>query len=86
MRWKMFCLYCHGAFTARNRRAKFCSVKHRVAYFRLRENLKQRQLDTESKAIKPAQSCGPIPLPDLTNRSQLEEYPEFKEYEPKERY
>lgn len=55
------CLYCHKTFFARNSRAKFCSLKHRVAYFRLRQQFRKRQAEASPKQ---RQSLSPIALPD----------------------
>lgn len=61
MQHTYFCLFCQQPFTAHNSRAKFCSIKHRVAYFRKKR--KDQQLVSENKAA-----------------SEVEDYPEFKEY------
>jgi hypothetical protein len=55
------CLFCHKIFFARISRAKFCSLKHRVAYFRLRQQFRKRQAEASSKQT---QSMTPIALPD----------------------
>ncbi len=73
------CLFCHTNFPARTRRAKFCSSKHRVYFFRARqtvrppigsvENAMWRQLQP---VAEPLEDQIPIALPDLSN-SELEE-------------
>jgi len=55
------CLYCHKTFFAHNSRAKFCSLKHRVAYFRLRQQFRKRQVEASAKQT---QTLSPIGLPD----------------------
>ena len=37
------CGFCLQAFTPKNTKAKFCSTRHRVAYFRRKRKLEQKQ-------------------------------------------
>jgi hypothetical protein len=42
------CVFCSCSFTAKSAKARFCSLKHRVAYFRLVQNLHNSKTVTTS--------------------------------------
>ena len=59
------CRYCSKFFTPKNPKGKFCSTRHRVAYFRQQRKQQQKQL---------VQLCQQLPA---TDQAEIEEFNNF---------